>query len=199
MTTTSPAFRFVRDAVADRRAVVARSVEQAHGLERRRTALHADDVGAEHQRRRAVDDVIDLAHLIVLGDRLRRGRRPACRDGRRRCRCAPCRCRCRAPADRSASPRSPCRCKHRTSDFAMYVPGHILQVGCGSPCAATARASRCTPTRAITTLSWLTCLIAPPGIQASGRPEGRPLRGVVFYTRRRVYTWRRLLRDIVGT
>ena len=41
---------------------------------RRRPTLHADDVGAGDQRRRPVDDVVNLADEIVFRDRFRRGR-----------------------------------------------------------------------------------------------------------------------------
>ena len=33
---------------------------------RGRTTLTVDDVGSEHERRRSIDDVIDLADVIVL-------------------------------------------------------------------------------------------------------------------------------------
>src|SRR5262245_4201108 len=59
----------MRDAVANRHAVVARSVEHSYRLVVGRAPLHVGDVGSGDQRRRSVDDVIDLADEIVLGDR----------------------------------------------------------------------------------------------------------------------------------
>src|SRR6185503_2227943 len=59
--------------VADVRAVVAWSVELADGQLRCRAPLPVRDVGSEHQRRRAVDDVVDLADLVVFGDGVGRG------------------------------------------------------------------------------------------------------------------------------
>ena len=52
-------------------AVVAGAVEQPHRFLRGGTALHVDDVGAGHERRRALDDVVDLADEIVLGHGVR--------------------------------------------------------------------------------------------------------------------------------
>ena len=58
--------------IANRRTVVAWPIEQTHGFFRRRTALHVEDIGTQHQRARPVDDVIDFTDQIVLGDRVRR-------------------------------------------------------------------------------------------------------------------------------
>src|SRR6185369_3476590 len=50
-------------------AVVARSVVLDDGTLRRGAALAVDDIGPEDERRRALDNPIDLADLVVLGDR----------------------------------------------------------------------------------------------------------------------------------
>jgi hypothetical protein len=62
-----PGFQVVRDAVPDLGSVVARSVELTNSLLRGRPALTVRDIGTQHERRRSLDDVVDLAHLIVLG------------------------------------------------------------------------------------------------------------------------------------
>ncbi len=61
----------VRNTVSNFRAVVPRPVEFPDRLHGRRTALFVRDVGAEHERRRAGDDVVDLADEIVLRHRVR--------------------------------------------------------------------------------------------------------------------------------
>src|SRR5260221_827119 len=66
-------FDLVRDAVADVRAVVPRPVELDDGAQRRGTPLAVGDVGPPDERRRARDDVVDLAHLVVFGNRVPRG------------------------------------------------------------------------------------------------------------------------------
>src|ERR1700730_7054221 len=58
----------VGDAIANRGGVAARPVEHLHGVIVGWSALCADKVGAGDERRRAVDDVIDLAHLVVFGN-----------------------------------------------------------------------------------------------------------------------------------
>ena len=113
---------------------------------RRRTTLSVDDVGTEHQRRRAVDDVIDLADLIVLGDRVRR-------------RLVQLAAIHHADADVGLADFDVSHllidqlfgdrllaCRPRARTAGMYVPGHMLQVGCGSvglifPCATTTAAT----------------------------------------------------------
>src|SRR5690349_3161908 len=67
--------QLMRDAVSDGRRIGPGTVEEPHGLEVGRTTLRADELGAGDQRRRSVDDVIDLADEVVLGDRVWRRRR----------------------------------------------------------------------------------------------------------------------------
>ena len=55
-------------AVLDLGAVVARAVEQAHGLRSRGTTLHVGDLRTEHERGAARHDVIHFADEIVLGN-----------------------------------------------------------------------------------------------------------------------------------
>ena len=64
-------FQLVRDAVPDRRGVAAGAVQQPHVLVGRRPPLRVDQIRAGHERRRSGNDVIDLAHVIVLGHRVR--------------------------------------------------------------------------------------------------------------------------------
>src|SRR5882672_12418800 len=63
----------VHDGVAYVRTVVPRPVELDDGAQRRGTPLAVDDVGPEDECRRPGDDVVDLADLVVFGDRIRRG------------------------------------------------------------------------------------------------------------------------------
>src|SRR5215469_3644316 len=61
-------FEMVRDAVADRGPIAARTVQVAHIVVRGRAALDTEDVGTGDKRGFAVDNVVDLAHEVVLGD-----------------------------------------------------------------------------------------------------------------------------------
>src|SRR5215471_1335929 len=61
-------FEVVRDAVADRGPIAARTVQVAHIIVRGRAALDTEDVGTGDKRGFAVDNVVDLAHEVVLGD-----------------------------------------------------------------------------------------------------------------------------------
>jgi len=58
----------MRGAVADRGPIAARTVQVAHIVVRRRAALDAEDVGTGDERGFAVDNMVDLAHEVVLGD-----------------------------------------------------------------------------------------------------------------------------------
>ena len=62
-----------RQAVPDLRPVVARPVELDNSPLRRGTPLPVGNVRAQDERGRSGDDVVDLADLIVFGDRVRGG------------------------------------------------------------------------------------------------------------------------------
>src|SRR5471030_1829508 len=61
----------VRHAVPNVRSVVPRPVELDNGPLRRRTPLPVDNIRTQNDRGRSGDDVIDLADLVMFGDRVR--------------------------------------------------------------------------------------------------------------------------------
>jgi len=63
--------QLIRLPVLDFGSVVPRTVELHHGRLRRRTPLPVRDVGTKDQRRLTGNDVVDLADLIMLGNRIR--------------------------------------------------------------------------------------------------------------------------------
>ena len=70
--------QLMRHAVADRRGVAAGPVQQPDVLVGRRPRLRVDEIGPGDERRRSGNDVVHLAHVIVLGHRIRLRLRRAC-------------------------------------------------------------------------------------------------------------------------
>src|SRR5262245_4722779 len=61
----------IRHTVPNVRSIVPRTIELDDGSLCSGTTLPVCDIRPKHKRRRSIDDVIDLAYLIMLGNRVR--------------------------------------------------------------------------------------------------------------------------------